>query len=359
MKRFTLLVTVLGMMVLLTGCPDRHRYDKAWFPGKPANFWDVNSVFDDYNSALPELHFGKKLIFSSNRRSQGDNFDIFDGNFHAIWDMETGGLQVIDMYTGPEEVRFHSEKILKAIDNAGDQFAPYAIGFDTLINDTVNRIDFLAYSTSGGSYSFRSEFVYYIKPYNENAFEVKGPFTIRFLGDSKRQQYISFYGPDVMFIDDWELNPDRFTEIYFDQTSENGKSDIYKIDIPDSLTFLAFLQSADSNLIKEKVSALNSSENDRAPFVNGQFMVFASDRPGGFGGYDLYYSKFENGAWSDPVNFGDRINTEYDEFRPVAVHVFGFQNDLMIFSSNRPGGMGGYDLYYVGIEKIFSHPLLE
>jgi len=33
-------------------------------------------------------------------------------------------------------------------------------------------------------------------------------------------------------------------------------------------------------------------------------MVFASDRAGGFGGFDLYYSRLQNGKWSAPVNFG-------------------------------------------------------
>jgi hypothetical protein len=88
-------------------------------------------------------------------------------------------------------------------------------------------------------------------------------------------------------------------------------------------------------------------------------MVFTSNRPGGYGGYDLYYSKFDGQSWSEPVNFGEDINTEYDEFRPVALQVFDFKNDVMLFSSDRPGGKGGFDLYYVGIDKITPHPVIE
>jgi hypothetical protein len=80
-------------------------------------------------------------------------------------------------------------------------------------------------------------------------------------------------------------------------------------------------------------------------------MVFASNRPGGYGGFDLYYSEFRNGQWSEAKNFGERINTEYDEFRPITLHYWDFENTLMIFSSNRPGGKGGYDLYYTGISQ--------
>ena len=79
------------------------------------------------------------------------------------------------------------------------------------------------------------------------------------------------------------------------------------------------------------------------------FMVFASNRAGGFGGYDLWYSKKINGQWEEPQNFGSNINSEFDEYRPIVRKYENINNDLMIFSSNRKGGLGGFDLYYVGI----------
>ena len=53
--------------------------------------------------------------------------------------------------------------------------------------------------------------------------------------------------------------------------------------------------------------------DDKCPFIFNDFMVFASNRQGGYGGYDLYYSIWNNGKWSLPLNFGNRINTRYDE----------------------------------------------
>lgn len=79
-------------------------------------------------------------------------------------------------------------------------------------------------------------------------------------------------------------------------------------------------------------------------------MVFTSNRKGGFGGYDLWYSRLENGVWSVPKNFGPKINTKYDEYRPIVSINRGIPNDLLLFSSNRPNGKGGYDLYYIGIK---------
>lgn len=88
------------------------------------------------------------------------------------------------------------------------------------------------------------------------------------------------------------------------------------------------------------------------PFVYGDLLVFSSDRPGGFGGYDLYYSQKTANGWTVPINFGPKINSEFDEYRPVVSEQPEFSNRLMIFSSNRPGGLGGFDLYFVGIPKF-------
>jgi hypothetical protein len=79
-------------------------------------------------------------------------------------------------------------------------------------------------------------------------------------------------------------------------------------------------------------------------------MVFASNRAGGFGGYDLYYSILKNGFWSSPVNLGPRINTSSDEYRPVIGFNPDFTNKFLMFSSDRPGGKGGFDLYFTGID---------
>ena len=100
----------------------------------------------------------------------------------------------------------------------------------------------------------------------------------------------------------------------------------------------------------QKVDSINSSSDDKCPMVYNKFMVFTSDRPGGYGGFDLYYSVFRNGNWSSPVNFGPKINTSSDEYRPLIGYHSDFSNIYMIFSSDRPGGKGGFDLYFTGID---------
>jgi hypothetical protein len=105
-------------------------------------------------------------------------------------------------------------------------------------------------------------------------------------------------------------------------------------------------------LTTTRVQQLSTSADDKCPYISGTTMLFASNRQGGYGGFDLYSSEFSGGKWSDPVNLGPAINTAYDEYRPVLIRMDGiFLLDLMIFSSDRPGGMGRFDLYYAGISR--------
>lgn len=90
------------------------------------------------------------------------------------------------------------------------------------------------------------------------------------------------------------------------------------------------------------LTALNTTANDAQPFiVTGPLrLFFASDRAGGYGGYDLYYSAY-SGGWTTPINLGADINTAADEIGPS----FDAALNTLYFYSNRPGGPGNYDLY--------------
>ena len=78
------------------------------------------------------------------------------------------------------------------------------------------------------------------------------------------------------------------------------------------------------------------------PTPDGQILFFSSNMPGGIGGHDIWfvtYSK-KSKTWSDPINVGPAINTPKDEVYPW-IHNDG----TMFFSSNGKNGMGGMDIY--------------
>ena len=70
-------------------------------------------------------------------------------------------------------------------------------------------------------------------------------------------------------------------------------------------------------------------------------LYFASDKPGGLGGVDIYKSSYVNGSWSEPVNLGSNVNTVRDEVFP-----FVSNNGTLYFSSNGWPGNGGLDIFY-------------
>ncbi|MBX9891507.1 MAG: OmpA family protein [Chitinophagaceae bacterium] len=75
---------------------------------------------------------------------------------------------------------------------------------------------------------------------------------------------------------------------------------------------------------------------------DGEWMIFAADFSGrGLGSFDLYITYWTNEGWSEPVNLGDKINTEFWETTPS----LSPDKRTLYFTSNRPGGVGGSDLY--------------
>ena len=75
---------------------------------------------------------------------------------------------------------------------------------------------------------------------------------------------------------------------------------------------------------------------------DGWERVFVSNRPGGMGGRDLYRTvKLPDGSWSEPLNLGRRINTDGEEESPV----LSSDGQTLIFASTGHAGMGGFDLF--------------
>ena len=87
---------------------------------------------------------------------------------------------------------------------------------------------------------------------------------------------------------------------------------------------------------------------------DGQTLVFVSDKDGGSGQTDLYYSQLTPSGWSEPINLGTKINSPEKEIFP-----FYHSSGKLYFSSNRSGGLGGFDIYYsINNNGEWSNPVL-
>lgn len=76
----------------------------------------------------------------------------------------------------------------------------------------------------------------------------------------------------------------------------------------------------------------------------GDLLYFTSDMPGGFGAYDLYVCRNQNGIWSSPENLGPVVNSSDNEIYP-SLHASG----RLYFSSDGHDRIGGFDIFYTDL----------
>ena len=90
--------------------------------------------------------------------------------------------------------------------------------------------------------------------------------------------------------------------------------------------------------------------------ADGETLFFASDMPGGIGGSDLYkVTKGKDGAWGKPINLGNQINTEGNEFFPFIQS----RESLLFFASDGHVGLGGLDVFVVKMKEDSSFSKLQ
>ena len=318
------LIIILVTLIAFSGCKDP--YETGHFPDDVTNFIDVNSEYDDYNSDLKAIRNRYMLRFSTNRNSNGNDFDIIAKEINIWWDQETGFFEIyannLDTYYAKEE------EILDVINTSDNELGPYSVE------------ELLLYANdSNGNYDIK---------FIDNL--SNSPLDIDFLKSEANELYPSFYGKDFYFHNKYP-NIKKIEKLIYCSDKE-GDFNIYEVSIPNNSNIVDVLRSSET--YESAKLNINSSFDEKCPFVNGNLLVFASNREGGYGGFDLYYSINQNGKWSEPVNFGEKINSQYDEYRPVTLYVDGFDNNMLLFSSNRPSGLGGFDLYYVGIKQMIK-----
>lgn len=133
----------------------------------------------------------------------------------------------------------------------------------------------------------------------------------------------------------WQISLDKDSHIYF---STRGVSDIY------------ISRYLDGNYSKPENlgQSINTEYNDGDPFIekDAEYLVFSSNRPGGFGGFDIYVAfQNENGTWERARNIGDGVNSKSNEMWPV----ISPDGKYLFFASNRNGSV---DVYWIDTKII-------
>ncbi len=331
------LVFSIIVLIGLSSCKKTEnpiKFPTGTFPDSTFILTDLNSSFDDYemtnmelviddiNTDVHQLRGNIMVIFSSNRANSGENYDLTQGILTFNWDQTIGDFEL-----GTEiEPDAFLTSLIQSANTSGDDLAPYRRF------STVDGYEYLLLSSENltGDLDF-----YYLKnlPFTGTSLPaVLGPTPVKLLNTSADDVYISF-----------DTNMDS---AYFSSNTE-GNFEIYMKTRPAETDLTTWFNGTYASSLK--VDSINSAFDDKCPIVYKKILVFASNRPGGIGGYDLYYSIFRNGKWNSPVNFGPDVNTAYDEYRPVLGSHAEFENNFIIYSSDRPGGKGLFDLYFNGV----------
>ncbi len=111
-----------------------------------------------------------------------------------------------------------------------------------------------------------------------------------------------------------------------------------------------YLAEVDENGDWDKVTSFpfnSANYSSGFPHLNsdGTSLYFASNKPGGFGGYDLYVSHYDGDDWTEPENLGPEINTPGNEVSPFMAE------DVLFFASDYHPGMGGLDIFYTSLDN--------
>lgn len=178
------------------------------------------------------------------------------------------------------------------------------------------------------------------------------------------------YSSDIYYLD---LIDGNWTEVQlFDALINTSKNEVLQ-DFNSDGSVMYYLKSSTENLYnlytdtfhQEKISdglptpvvfgQFNAAIGDKdLSLFNDSLMLFSSKRSGGFGGFDLYYSVYRYGYWQEAVNFGTKINTPYDEISPFLVK----NGDILYYSSNQWEGLGGFDIFKSNYEgNNWSQPI--
>ena len=131
----------------------------------------------------------------------------------------------------------------------------------------------------------------------------------------------------------------------FPSLSEDGKTLFFASDRPDGYggwDIYVSRKIGDTWTTPENLGPMvNTNGNEISPFFDGTELFFASDWHHGLGGYDIFKATRKDTEWNNIYHLGAAVNSSADDFG----FVYHPQNQIAYFSSNRSGGKGNLDLY--------------
>ncbi len=253
-------------------------------------------------------------------------------------------------------IRWASPIPISSLNSSADDYAPNFNYYEHLL--------YFSSSKNGNTY-------FYTSKYENKNFDAPILVKSSINKTAKHQNYISFFSPELSYFSSFKsteffpvLNifksyflKNSWTEGIADDTLNIGESNAQLTISPDKSTAIFISNKNNKNYdtdlwmiqknvdgdwsIPVKLDEINTQSREITPFLkSSDTLFFASDGFGGPGGFDIYFSIKANGVWQRPTPLFD-LNTEFNE-SDICI----LSDNTLIFASDRPGGMGGLDLYY-------------
>ncbi|MCG5494930.1 TolB family protein [Ectothiorhodospira variabilis] len=324
----------------------------------------LNTPYDDFNVAAPPppLHYVIPLAFASNAHQHGAEFDIVEGHLEIL---QSPYHQRRDQGPGPPMIQARRQGRFPSIPELpGNQRGPTA-----LLTERTAAVSYVPprKHTDPHAIALTQRSAPAVWMEETNAQDVVWVFDSDHEGNrnlyfvDEKGEARPFFGNTAKSDEAYLTYDYRRHQLYF-SSNRSGRYRIYRFDNPDGNTdFRAWLGDKTLAGLIEPVDEWAEHGDTLAPHVAGDLLVFASDRHGQF---DLFVTRFRGGRWQSPRNLqqflpeGVSLNTKADEFRPLLLKRWFFDQGelyypwrLLLFSSNRPGGSGGYDLYLTALPE--------
>lgn len=307
MKTKYLFIIIAFIMVALNGMAQKSIFDEV---GMSMDTLDINTPYSDFGPAVID----NELIFSAfsdnakekDKKNDKAFYDLYSSNLNPIGHLVTPKRRLTTLIS-----KYH-EGPLTFCEKTGELFLSQSNWENPQIQNIVFkkkniRLGIVIYEKTALSWEFKEKF-----PYNSNEYSIAHP-TINSTGDT------------LIFVSD--------------MPGGQGATDLYYSVRKDSTW------SEPVNLGPK----VNTAGKEMFPFLNSDgTLVFSSDGQGGQGGLDLFYIHFPITANSELKTFKGKINSAADDFGLV-VHP---NQRSAYFASNRVGGQGDDDIYYLKMEEF-------
>lgn len=294
----TLTFIVVGLVLAAITARSVARADAAeWGPAVSIDSDGINSVNTPALEGCPiESPDGRSLFFASNRAGGQGGIDIW-----------------VAFRDGPNQPWSDPMNLPAGVNSGFDDFCPTSLPGGELL--------FVSRRPGGCGVSGDTD-IYYTKLHPKQGWlePVHLGCEVNSAGDEFSPSYVPAGGGTLFF----SSNRDGTHKIYASRRQPDG-----------------------SFGVPVEVAELNAPPgfNTLRPNVSqdGREIVFDSDRPGGFGGPDIWVATRTSvaHAWSVPVNLGANVNSIFAETRPALSR----NGKRLLFGSTRPGGQGSSDIY--------------